>query len=69
MLSIIGVELWLTRVDAIEAANAVFDRSLYAAIESVELNVSTASGGLAPGALRVCPPELKGRGKVRLSIV
>ena len=68
MLSIIGVELWLTRVDAAEA-NAAFDRSLYGAIKFVELNVSTSSSGLAPGALRVCPPELKGRGKVRFSIV
>ncbi len=47
MLAIIGVELWLTRADAIEAANAAFDRSLHGAIKSVDLNVSTASGGLA----------------------
>jgi two-component system sensor histidine kinase TctE len=47
MLAIIGVELWLTRSDAIDAANAAFDRSLHGAIKSVELNVSTASGGLA----------------------
>ena len=48
MPAIIGVELWLTRVDAIEAANAAFDGSLYGAIKSVGLNVSTSSGR-APG--------------------
>ena len=55
MLAIIGVELWLTRVDAIEAANAAFDGSLYGAIKSVELNVATrpadrllARSGFAP---------------------
>jgi len=47
ILAIIGVELWLTRIDAIEAANAAFDRSLHGAIKSVDLNVSTSSGGLS----------------------
>jgi two-component system, OmpR family, sensor histidine kinase TctE len=47
MLAVIGAELWLTRVDAIEAANGAFDRSLNGAIRSVDLNVSTSSGGLS----------------------
>lgn len=47
MLAVIGAELWLTRADAVDAANAAFDRSLLGAIKSVEANVSTASGGLA----------------------
>lgn len=47
MLLIIGAELWMTRIDAIDAANAAFDRSLLGAIKSVELNTSTASGGLS----------------------
>lgn len=47
LLAIIGAELWLTRMDAIEAANGAFDRSLNGAIRSLDLNVSTASGGLS----------------------
>jgi two-component system, OmpR family, sensor histidine kinase TctE len=47
MLVIICAELWLTRLDTIEAANAAFDRSLNGAIRSLDANVSTASGGLA----------------------
>nr|WP_316640491.1 sensor histidine kinase [uncultured Roseateles sp.] len=47
MVGIIAVELWLTRTDALEAANAAYDRSLLGAIRSLDLNVSTASGGLA----------------------
>ncbi len=47
MLVILCAELWLTRSDAIDAANAAFDRSLSGAIKSVDQNVSTASGGLA----------------------
>jgi len=39
--------LWLTRAEAIAAANAAYDRSLLGAIKSLDLNVSTASGGLA----------------------
>ncbi|MCM5680196.1 sensor histidine kinase N-terminal domain-containing protein [Schlegelella sp. S2-27] len=41
------VELWMTRRDALEAANAAYDRSLLGAIKSIDANVSTASGGLA----------------------
>lgn len=47
MLAIICAELWLTRLDAIDAADAAFDRSLNGAIRSLDANVSTASGGLA----------------------
>ncbi|NRF65361.1 sensor histidine kinase [Aquincola sp. S2] len=42
-----GAGLWLTRADAVAAANAAYDRSLLGAIKALELNVSTASGGLA----------------------
>lgn len=41
------LELWTARQDAIEAANAAYDRSVQGAIESIRANVSTASGGLA----------------------
>lgn len=47
ILVILCAELWLTRLDAVEAADAAFDRSLHGAIRSLDLNVSTASGGLA----------------------
>jgi len=47
MLAIVGVELWLTRHDALAAADAAYDRSLLGAIRSLDLNVSTASGGLS----------------------
>lgn len=42
-----GAGLWLTRVDAVASANAAYDRSLLGAIKSLDLNVSTASGGLS----------------------
>ena len=38
---------WFTRSDAVAASNAAYDRSLLGAIKALELNVSTASGGLA----------------------
>ncbi|APW43015.1 sensor histidine kinase [Rhodoferax saidenbachensis] len=41
------VSLWLTRADAIASANAAYDRSLLGAIKALDLNVSTASGGLS----------------------
>ncbi|MFN6997211.1 MAG: sensor histidine kinase [Aquincola tertiaricarbonis] len=47
LAGIIAVELSLTRADALEAANAAYDRSLLGAIRSLDLNVSTASGGLS----------------------
>ena len=39
--------LWSTRADALASANAAYDRSLLGAIKALDLNVSTASGGLA----------------------
>lgn len=41
------VELWMTRHDALEAANAAYDRSLLGALKSMDANISTASGGLS----------------------
>ncbi|MBP6900523.1 MAG: sensor histidine kinase N-terminal domain-containing protein [Burkholderiaceae bacterium] len=46
-LLVLGVGLWTTRGDAIRAADAAFDRSLLGAIKGLDLNVSTASGGLS----------------------
>jgi two-component system sensor histidine kinase TctE len=45
LLSAVG--WWFTRNDAVAASNAAYDRSLLGAIKALELNVSTASGGLA----------------------
>jgi two-component system sensor histidine kinase TctE len=45
LLSAVG--WWFTRHDAVAASNAAYDRSLLGAIKALELNVSTASGGLA----------------------
>ena len=42
-----GVELWMTRHDALEAANAAYDRSLLGALKAIDANVSHASGGLS----------------------
>jgi two-component system sensor histidine kinase TctE len=39
--------LWATRSESVAAANAAYDRSLLGAIKALDLNVSTASGGLA----------------------
>ncbi|MGY0200241.1 sensor histidine kinase [Leptothrix sp. BB-3] len=47
MVLVLAVSLWNTRNDAIAAANAAFDRSLLGALKGLDLNVSTASGGLA----------------------
>ncbi len=47
MALLTGAGLWLTRIDAVTSANAAYDRSLLGAIKSLDLNVSTASGGLA----------------------
>lgn len=41
------VELWMTRHDALEAANAAYDRSLLGALKAIDANISTASGGLS----------------------
>jgi two-component system sensor histidine kinase TctE len=47
MLGIAGLSLWATHADAVGSANAAYDRSLLGAIKALDLNVSTASGGLA----------------------
>ncbi|MEY2655374.1 MAG: hypothetical protein RLZZ524_2402 [Pseudomonadota bacterium] len=47
MALLLAASLWNTRHDAITAADAAFDRSLLGALKGLDLNVSTASGGLA----------------------
>lgn len=47
LLLITGFELWMTRHDALESANAAYDRSLLGALKSIDANISTASGGLS----------------------
>lgn len=47
LMVVTATELWLTRQDALEAANAAYDRSLLGALKSIDANLSTASGGLA----------------------
>ncbi len=42
-----ALELWMTRHDALEAANAAYDRSLLGALKAIDANISTASGGLS----------------------
>jgi two-component system, OmpR family, sensor histidine kinase TctE len=47
LLAVTGIELWMTRHDALESANAAYDRSLLGALKSIDANISTASGGLS----------------------
>jgi two-component system, OmpR family, sensor histidine kinase TctE len=47
MALVVVASLWLTRSDAVDSANAAYDRSLLGAIKALDLNVSTASGGLS----------------------
>jgi len=47
MALVIVTSLWLTRADAVASANTAYDRSLLGAIKALDLNVSTASGGLS----------------------
>nr|WP_200955437.1 sensor histidine kinase [Variovorax sp. Root434] len=47
LLIVTGIELWMTRHDALAAANAAYDRSLLGALKSIDANISTASGGLS----------------------
>ncbi len=47
LFAVTGTELWLTRHDATEAANAAYDRSLLGALKAVDANISTGSGGLS----------------------
>lgn len=42
-----ALELWMTRHDALEAANAAYDRSLLGALKAIDAGISTASGGLS----------------------
>ena len=47
LVLVTALELWLTRHDALEAADAAYDRSLLGALKSIDANISTASGGLS----------------------
>lgn len=47
LLLVMALELWMTRQDAVAAANAAYDRSLLGALKSIDANISTASGGLS----------------------
>jgi hypothetical protein len=47
LLVVTGLELWMTRHNALAAANAAYDRSLLGALKSIDANISTASGGLS----------------------
>lgn len=42
-----ALELWMTRHDALEAANAAYDRSLLGALKAIYVGIWTASGGLS----------------------
>jgi two-component system, OmpR family, sensor histidine kinase TctE len=47
MALVVAASLWFTRSDAVASANAAYDRSLLGAIKALDINVSTASGGLS----------------------
>lgn len=47
MVLVIVTSLRLTDADAVASANAAYDRSLLGAIKALDLNISTASGGLS----------------------
>ena len=47
LAAVTTLELWMTRHDALESANAAYDRSLLGALKSIDANISTASGGLS----------------------
>ena len=47
LLIITSAELWMTDKDALDAANAAYDRSLFGAVKSIAANISTDSGGLS----------------------
>jgi two-component system sensor histidine kinase TctE len=47
VLAFSAAELWITRRDAVEAANAAYDRALFGAVKSLDGNISTQSGGLS----------------------
>ncbi|GAA4359065.1 sensor histidine kinase [Variovorax defluvii] len=47
LVLVTALELWMTRHDALEAADSAYDRSLLGALKSIDANISTASGGLS----------------------
>lgn len=47
LLLMTAAELWMTRHDALNAANSAYDRSLLGALRSIDANISLASGGLS----------------------
>ncbi|MBS0508042.1 MAG: sensor histidine kinase [Proteobacteria bacterium] len=47
MVVMAAAGLWFTRADVMASTNAAYDRSLLGAIKALDLNVSTASGGLS----------------------
>lgn len=47
LATITTAELWMTHHDALDAANAAYDRSLLGAAKSIAANISTTSGGLS----------------------
>jgi two-component system sensor histidine kinase TctE len=47
LVVVTAVELWMTRQDALGAANAAYDRSLLGALKSIDANISGSSGGLS----------------------
>ena len=47
MAMVTATSLWFTHTDALNSGNAAYDRSLLGAIKSLDLNTSTASGGLS----------------------
>ncbi|RZJ24983.1 MAG: sensor histidine kinase, partial [Haliea sp.] len=47
LLLVVLVNLRMTGQDAVEAADAAYDRSLLGALKSIDANISTASGGLS----------------------
>lgn len=47
LATITVAELWMTHHDALDAANAAYDRSLLGAAKSIAANISTTSGGLS----------------------
>jgi len=47
MATVTAASLWFTHTDALNSGNAAYDRSLLGAIKSLDLNTSTASGGLS----------------------
>lgn len=47
LLTIGSIELWTAYRSAVDSANSAYDRSLLGAIKAIDVNISTASGGIA----------------------